>query len=100
MESLSGLLSVEHVHLDDPRTDFDAYILTLATPISVPDNGTFQGVRRARRVQLESVPRNQRFLVGRCVLATGELTGPVTASDMGPLVMHVRSLQACKAGTS
>lgn len=93
--SLSGRLSVEHVRMDDPKMRFDAYILTLPNPISVPDSGMFQGVRRENRVQLEFVPRNQRYLVGQCIVATGELTGPVTASDIGSLVLDVQSLHAC-----
>lgn len=97
--SLSGRLSVEHVRMDDPKMHFDAYLLTLLNPISVPDSGMFQGVRRESRVQLEFVPHNQRHLAGQCVVATGELTGPVTASDIGSLVMQVQSMHACKAGT-
>ena len=97
--SLSGRLSVEHVRMDDPKMHFDAYVLTLPNPISVPDSGMFQGVPRESRVQLEFVPHNHRYLAGQCVVATGELTGPVTASDIGSLVMHVQSVHACKAGT-
>jgi hypothetical protein len=97
--SLSGRLSVEHVRMDDPKMHFDAYVLTLPNPISVPDSGMFQGVPRESRVQLEFVPYNQRYLAGQCVVVTGELTGPVTASDIGSLVMHVQSVHACKAGT-
>lgn len=97
--SLSGRLSVEHVRMDDPKIHFDAYILTLPTPISVPESSMFQGVRRESRVQLEFAPRTQRHLAGQCVVATGELTGPVTAADIASLVMHVQSVHVCKAGT-
>lgn len=97
--SLSGRLSVEHVRMDDPKLRFDAYILSLPDPISVPESGMFQGVRRENRVQLEFVPDNQGYLVGRCVVATGELTGPMTATDIGSLVMQVQSVHACKTDT-
>jgi hypothetical protein len=97
--SLSGRLAVERVRLDDPEMRFDAYFLTLPTPISVPSSGMFEGARGESRVQLEFVPRIQMRLVGHCVVATGELTGPVTASEINPLVMHVQSVHACNAGT-
>ncbi|MGN6457682.1 MAG: hypothetical protein ACTHLV_15965 [Achromobacter mucicolens] len=97
--SLSGRLSVEHVRMDDPKMHFDAYILSLPDPISVPESSMFQEVRRESHVQLEFVPNNQRHLVGQCVVATGELTGPITASDIGSLVMQIQSLHACKADT-
>ena len=96
--SLSGRLSIEHVRMDDPKMHFDAYILTLRAPISVPENSVFQGVNQESRVQLEFVARGQRHLAGSCVVATGGLTGPVTASDIGSLVMQVQSIHACKAG--
>ncbi len=96
--SLSGRLSVEHVRLDDPKMRFDAYVLTLPNPISVPSSSMFQGAQGESRVQLEFVPHAQKRLAGQCVVATGELTGPVTAS-MSSLVMHVQSVHACKAGT-
>lgn len=96
--SLAGRLSIKHVRMDDPGMRFDAYILTLRTPISVPENDMFQGVRQEGRVQLEFIHRGQRHLAGQCVIATGELTGPVTASDIASLVMQVKSIHACKAG--
>jgi hypothetical protein len=96
MTSLSGRLSVQHVRLDDPKMHFNAYILTLRRPISVPENGMFIAVRRESHVQLEFVSHGQRHLTGQCVQATGELTGPVTAADIGPLVMQVHSIHACK----
>lgn len=85
--------------MEDPKMHFDAYVLTLHDAITVPDNSMFQGVRRESRVQLEFVPHSQKNLAGQCVVATGELTGPVTASDIFSLVMHVQSVHACKAGT-
>jgi hypothetical protein len=94
--SLSGHLSVQHVHLDDPKMNFDAYMLALRNPISVPESGWYQGVSRESHVQLEFIPRSASRLVGRCVVATGALTGAMTASDISLLVMQVRSLHACK----
>lgn len=94
--TLRGDVQIKHVDLDDPKMTFKAYMLVLNSPISVPESGPFQGVSGEDHVQLEFIQNKKKLSQGECVTVSGELTGAITAYDIGDLVMQVDSYSRCK----
>lgn len=93
---IAGVLHTERVRLTDPEMQFEAYILSLRQPISVPESGQFQALSDQSQIQLEFLTHRARGFNGQCVEVTGELTAAITASDIRQLVMQVHSIHVCR----